>query len=146
MSELDHLAQDVRLGVRSLLRYPVSCAVAVMSLAGGIGATTATLTIRDVVFRRPPPLYRSASELSRVQVGSPDRPIRGMGSPVPGALYDTWRAGGVNAVAAAPQQVREVRVGDRRENARPKSCSRFSASTPPSAERCRAPTPRRLSC
>src|SRR5262245_28637516 len=117
MSELDHLAQDVRLGVRSLLRHPVSCAVAVMSLAGGIGATTATLTIRDVVFRRPPPLYRSAAELSRVQVGTPDRPIRGMGSPVPGPLYDIWRASGVNAIAAAPQQVREVRVGDRRENA-----------------------------
>lgn len=122
--EIDHLWQDVRLGARSLLRYPVACAVAVISLAGGIGATTATLTIRDVVFRRPPPLYRSPGELSRVQVGSPDRPIRGTGSPVPGPLYAIWRTSGVDIAAAAPEQVREVRVGDRRETTRVRRVTR----------------------
>jgi len=119
VSEIDRLLQDLRLAARSLLRYPVSCAVAVISLAAGIGATTATLTIRDVVFRKPPALYRAPTELSKVQVGSPDRPIRPIGSPVPGALYAVWRASNIGDVAAAaPLQAREVRTGDRRETAR----------------------------
>ena len=119
MSEIDRLLQDLRLAARSLLRYPVSCAVAVISLAAGIGATTATLTIRDVVFRKPPALYRAPTELSKVQVGSPDRPIRPIGSPVPGALFAVWRASNVGTMAAAaPLQSRDVRTGDRRESAR----------------------------
>src|SRR5947209_3407684 len=64
---LDHLWQDLRAGARNLVRYPVAGIVAVLSLAGGIGATTATVTIRDVVFRRPPPLYADSRHLSRVQ-------------------------------------------------------------------------------
>jgi putative ABC transport system permease protein len=115
----DRLSQDIRAGMRSLLKYPVSCAVAVISLAGGIGATTATLTIRDVVFRRPPALYRDPGRLSKVQVGSPEHPIRAVGSPVPGALYAIWRADlGETLAAAAPEQVREVRTDDRREDVR----------------------------
>jgi len=115
----DRLAQDVRGAMRSLLSYPVSCAVAVISMAGAIGATTATLTIRDVVFRRPPVLYRDPSGLSKIQVGSPEHPIRPAGSPVPGALYAIWRGDLADAVAAvAPEQVREVRTDDRREGVR----------------------------
>lgn len=119
MSEIDRILHDLRLAARSLLRYPVSCLVAVISLAAGIGATTATLTIRDVVFRKPPALYRAPTELSKVQVGSPDHPIRPLGSPVPGPLYAVWRAShAYNMAAAAPSQVREVRLGDRRESGR----------------------------
>jgi putative ABC transport system permease protein len=115
----DRLSQDVRGGMRSLLKYPVSCAVAVISLAGGIGATTATLMIRDVVFLRPPALYRDPSGLSKVQVGSPQHPIRAVGSPVPGALYAIWRRDLGEAMAAsAPEQIREVRTDDRRESVR----------------------------
>src|SRR5262245_60802933 len=83
----DHLLQDVRHGARSLTKYPVSCAIAVISLAAGIGATTASLMVREVVFHRAPPLYRNPGELSTVQVGSRERPIRGAGGRVPGALY-----------------------------------------------------------
>src|SRR5438876_314271 len=43
---LDHLWQDARSAARNLGKCPVACAVAVISLAGGIGATTATLTVR----------------------------------------------------------------------------------------------------
>jgi len=115
----DRLSQDVRGGMRSLLKYPVSCAVAVISLAGGIGATTATLMIRDVVFLRPPALYRDPGSLSKVQVGSPQHPIRAVGSPVPGALYAIWRSDLGEAIAAvASEQVREVRTDDRRESVR----------------------------
>jgi len=48
---LDHLAQDLRCAARNLRRYPIASVVAILSLAAGIGATTVTLTIRDVVFR-----------------------------------------------------------------------------------------------
>jgi putative ABC transport system permease protein len=115
----DRLSQDVRGGMRSLLKYPVSCAVAVISLAGGIGATTATLMIRDVVFLRPPALYRNPGSLSKVQVGSPQHPIRAIGSPVPGSLYAIWRADlGESMAAVAPEQIREVRTDERREGVR----------------------------
>lgn len=122
---LDHLLQDLRHAARSLKIYPVSCAVAIISLAGGIGATTATLTIRDVVFRKPPALYRNPSELAKVQVGSPDHPIRGAGNPVPGPLYAIWRntdLGGALAAAAA-ETVRQVRTTDRTDTVRVRAVS-----------------------
>ena len=61
--------------------------MAVLSLGAGIGATAASLTIRDVFFQNPPPLYREPEQLSKVQVRSQDRPIRPMGGYVPGDLY-----------------------------------------------------------
>jgi putative ABC transport system permease protein len=113
---LDQLRQDARCGVRSLRRYPVAAAVAVISLAGGIGATTVTLMIRDVVFRRPPLLYVEPAQLSRVQVGSPDRPLMPLGSPVPAALYSVWREElGDGIAGAAYSRVRDVRTDDRAE-------------------------------
>jgi putative ABC transport system permease protein len=111
---LDHLLQDSRSAWRALAKHRVSSAVAVISLAGGIGATVTTLTLRDVVFHRPPPLYRAPQHLSRVQVGSPERPISPAGSPVPAALYESWGsdAAGFTLAAAAPTRVREVRTPD----------------------------------
>src|SRR5947207_16973 len=83
---LDELRQDARGAVRGVMRYPIAALVAVISLAAGIGATTATLTIRDVVFRRPPPAYSHPEQLSKIQVGRPDRPIMPIGGYVPGRL------------------------------------------------------------
>ena len=116
---LDQLWQDVRSAARGITRYPVAGAVAVLSLAGGIGATTATLTIRDVVFRRPPALVREPSALSRVQVGSPDRPITPIGNRVPGALYSVWRDARLESrvAAAATNRIRDVRTANRLETA-----------------------------
>jgi predicted permease len=120
---LDHLVQDLRHAARSVAKYPVAAGVAVISLAGGIGATTATLTIRDVVFRKPPALYRAPAELSKLQVGSPANPIRPIGSLVPGRLYTIWRDAGVGATLAAstPVRMRDVRVADRTETVRIRS-------------------------
>jgi hypothetical protein len=116
---LDHLWQDVRSAARSVTKYPVACAVAVISLAGGIGATTATLTIREVVFRRAPALYRDAAQLSRVQIGSPDRPITPIGNRVHGLLFTAWRDAtpGSTLAASTTARVREVRTADRLETA-----------------------------
>ena len=84
---LDHLGQDLRAAARGLLRYPVVAAVAVLSLGAGIAATAASLTLRDIVFQNPPPLWREPQQLSKIQVDRRDRPIRPAGSNVPGDLY-----------------------------------------------------------
>jgi putative ABC transport system permease protein len=116
----DQVWQDARVGARSLLRYPVACLVAVLSLAAGIGATTATLTIRDVVFHKPPALYHEPAQLSRVQIGSPEHPIMPTGNPVPGRLFAAWRGAPIGATlaGAALPRVREIRTGDRIDTAR----------------------------
>jgi len=44
MLPFDQVRQDVRSAARSVRRYPIAAAVAIVSLAGGIGATTVTLT------------------------------------------------------------------------------------------------------
>ena len=88
---LDHLVQDLRCAARNMRRYPVASLVAVLSLAAGIGATTVTLTIRDVIFRKPPPLYQHPEQLSKIQIGSPASPIMPVGNAVPVALYQSWR-------------------------------------------------------
>lgn len=110
----DHLRQDARVAIRSIAKSPIACIVAVTSLAGGIGVTTATLTLRNAIFYNPPPLYAHPAELSRVEIATPERPRAG----VPGALYETWLADGVwrgmMAAASAPRSA-EIRVGDRVE-------------------------------
>jgi putative ABC transport system permease protein len=112
---LDHLWQDVRCAIRNAGRYPVAATVAITSLAAGIGATTVTLTIRDVIFHKPPPLYKQPDDLSRIQVGRPDRPIMRLGSPVPAGLYAIWSdaLGPTIAASTAPRGLREIRAGDR---------------------------------
>ena len=116
---IDHLLQDVRSAVRNLRRYPVVALVAVASLAGGIGATTVTLTIRDVLFHKAPPLYVEPGQLSRVQVERAERTILPLGNPVPVPLYLAWQDqfGPALAASRGPRGVRDVRAGDRVETA-----------------------------
>jgi hypothetical protein len=52
---LDHLRQDVRGAFRAMRRYPIAAFVAILSLGFGIGATTITLTVRDMILRKAPP-------------------------------------------------------------------------------------------
>ena len=53
---LSNLKVDVRLSLRSLLRNPSFAAVAVLTLALGIGLTTATFTVVDALFIRSLPV------------------------------------------------------------------------------------------
>jgi predicted permease len=98
-------------------RYPIASLVAILSLAGGIGAATVSLTIRDAIFRKPPPLYRDPGQLSNIQVGTPQSPIRGLaGSAVPVPLFLAWQqALGVQIGASASVGGRTIRTADRTE-------------------------------
>ena len=71
-----HLASDVRYALRSLRHAPLFTAVAVLSIAFGIGANTAVFTLVDqVVLRRLPVQHAEAL----VQVSAPDTESYGGG-------------------------------------------------------------------
>ncbi|QEE26915.1 ABC transporter permease [Terriglobus albidus] len=55
-SSLDNLFQDLRIGLRSLMRQPGFTAVAILSLALGIGANSAIFTLIDQVLLRKLPV------------------------------------------------------------------------------------------
>ena len=111
---LDQLRQDVAGGFRNIRRYPVAALVAVLSVAAGTAAATITLVVRDAVFRNAPPTYREPGQISRVQIGRPDDPIRPEGNRVPAALYSIWQSGfAARFAGSTPQVTREVRTGDR---------------------------------
>lgn len=116
---LDRLRQDLRCASRNLRRAPIATTVAIASLAAGIGATTVSLTVRDVVFHKPPPLYREPEQLSRIQVSPADRPIYPIGSPVPAGLYRTWRDTFGESIGGSSSAggVREIRLADRSDTA-----------------------------
>ncbi|MEP6494306.1 MAG: ABC transporter permease [bacterium] len=67
---LENLIQDVRYAVRGLIRRPGFTAVAVLTLAIGIGATTAIFSAVNVLLLRPLPLSRP-QELMRVSLSAP---------------------------------------------------------------------------
>ena len=57
MALLVDLARDFRYGARLLLRNPGSSAIAIVTLALGIGVTSAVLTIVNAVLFRPLPFH-----------------------------------------------------------------------------------------
>jgi putative ABC transport system permease protein len=72
---LSELRQDVRYGIRSLLRSPTFSSMAVLTLALGIGATTAIFSLVYAVLLAPLP-YPSPDRLVRVWETSPQGDLR----------------------------------------------------------------------
>jgi len=62
----DHLVQDLRFGLRVLRRNPGFAATAILTLALGIGATTAIFSIVDTVALKPLP-FPTADRLMRIR-------------------------------------------------------------------------------
>ena len=111
---LDHLGNDLRSAVRNTRRYPIASLVAVLSLAAGIGATTVSLMVRDVLFYRAPIGYQRPEQLSRIQVGSLENPIRPATNGVPVPLFTLWRDAMDLPIAAwTSAGDRNVRAGSR---------------------------------
>jgi len=118
----DHLRHDLRCAFRSIARSPIACAVAITSLAAGIGATTSTLTVRNAIFYNPPPLYRDPGQLSRIETSTPDQ----RRAAVPGALYALWSADAdlrAHMTVASAGRAAELRKSDGTETVRVRSVS-----------------------
>ena len=67
---LDNFARDARYGVRTLRRNPTFTAVALLTLAIGIGANTAVFSVVNSVLLKPLP-YPNADELVAIQQIAP---------------------------------------------------------------------------
>jgi predicted permease len=89
---LEQLWQDVRYGLRQLRRSPGFTAVAVLTLALGIGANTAIYALMDAVILRRLPVEKPG-ELYQVQVGNADEGGGGGGgeSPFPTPMWEQLR-------------------------------------------------------
>ena len=79
------LLLDTKHAVRQLVRYPVFSIVAVLSMAIGIGATTAVFTVFNVALLQP----LSGPEPHRLVVLSPER--RGDGYVIFNPVYESLR-------------------------------------------------------
>jgi putative ABC transport system permease protein len=80
-------ARDVRYAIRLLLKRPGFAAVAILTLALGIGATTAIFTVVNAVLLSPLP-FRDAERLVEVRIISKN----GEGFPLPDADFLAWRS------------------------------------------------------
>ena len=106
---LDYLLQDVRFGARLLVRSPLFTAVAVLSLALGIGANTALFSLIKGILLRPLPVAQ-AEELYVANAGDGRNGHAQFSYPV---VEDARLAIGERAELAAASNIQPMRLGSR---------------------------------
>ena len=84
----DEMFQDLRFGLRMLLKSPAFTVAAVLSLAIGIGATSAIFSVVNGVVLRPLP-YQKPEELVRLWHSKPQIGMTQM--PISGGNVQVWR-------------------------------------------------------
>jgi MacB-like periplasmic core domain len=85
---IEDLAQDLRFGIRSLLKSPTFTAIVVLTLTLGIGATTAVFSVINAVLLRPLP-YKDPARLVWIHDGMTPHDTEGW--PACMADYLLWR-------------------------------------------------------
>jgi predicted permease len=89
VSYMDGVANDLRYAARTLRRSPSFTAIAIMTLALGIGANTAMFSVVNAVILRPLP-YQDPDRLAMLWTNDPKRDIREEGTSYPTFL--DWRS------------------------------------------------------
>src|SRR5215208_2143465 len=85
---MNSLIQDLRFGVRMMIRNPVFSLIAVVTLASGLGANTAIFCVVDAVLLRPLP-YPEPVRLVFLWSGTAVDGVAMSGSALP--YYHAWR-------------------------------------------------------
>lgn len=111
------MLQDLRVGVRSLLKQPVFAAITVLTLAVGIGATSAVFSLIQGVLLTPPP-YRQPEQLVLVQTTRPDGQTVVTQSDWAAAQWQGWQqeAKSFEAIAAYAWSFNYLVLGDGSES------------------------------
>lgn len=84
---MDTLLKDITYGIRSLLKHPAFTALVIVTLALGIGASTAIFSVVNTVLLRPLP-YRQADRIIAIQ----ELDAKGKRVQVTPANFLDWRA------------------------------------------------------
>ena len=96
---LEAVMKDLRYGLRMLRRNPGFTAIAVITLALGIGANTAVFSLVDVVLFRPLPIHKPG-EVVRVLTGDQQGDTRGLFLSFPGYLRYRDHLSSLSSLAA----------------------------------------------